>query len=212
MHNYFSKGSLFLCLLMVTGCQSQEGYERPRRHDLRFQEAEGPVFVYPIDKNRSSSNSEEFLLPQNSVNSPQQRPVPSGGQSTDLQPIDLQPMDLPPSYSQPRTYSQVPTHSQPSSFSKTPAPAQMSKSELPKTELPKRGAKVSLNKRDVQFLLKELGLYQGALDGKHGPGTMNAIRSFQRQHGLTVDGKAGPKTQKALVQATQDRYKKNTQP
>lgn len=52
--------------------------------------------------------------------------------------------------------------------------------------------------RDVQARLKELGIYGGPLDGIEGPATTAAVRAFQRVNGLTVDGRAGPKTRAAL--------------
>lgn len=48
--------------------------------------------------------------------------------------------------------------------------------------------------RQVQKKLKELGLYNGAVDGVYGTGTQKAVRQFQKNCGLTVDGIAGPKT------------------
>ncbi|MBI4343715.1 MAG: peptidoglycan-binding protein [Candidatus Omnitrophica bacterium] len=48
--------------------------------------------------------------------------------------------------------------------------------------------------RDVQRALKAAGFYQGALDGKRGPATQQAIQEFQRMNGLKVDGKVGPQT------------------
>lgn len=56
-------------------------------------------------------------------------------------------------------------------------------------------------KEDVRWLqweLREAG-YQIQIDGKFGPGTELALRSFQATHGLTVDGKCGPATRKALT-------------
>lgn len=47
---------------------------------------------------------------------------------------------------------------------------------------------------EMQQRLKELGFYDGECDGDYGPGTQNAVRLFQSQHGLTVDGAAGEKT------------------
>lgn len=47
---------------------------------------------------------------------------------------------------------------------------------------------------DMQRRLKELGFYDGECDGDYGPGTLSAVRLFQSQHGLTVDGAAGEKT------------------
>ncbi len=43
----------------------------------------------------------------------------------------------------------------------------------------------------MQERLTELGYYTGECDGDYGPGTQQAVRLFQRQHGLEVDGAAG---------------------
>ena len=48
--------------------------------------------------------------------------------------------------------------------------------------------------RDIQQALKNAGFYQGAIDGKMGPKTRQAIREFQRVHGLKDDGKVGKQT------------------
>ena len=48
--------------------------------------------------------------------------------------------------------------------------------------------------RQIQQALKNAGFYQGAVDGKMGPQTRDAIREFQRLHGLVDDGVAGKKT------------------
>ena len=48
--------------------------------------------------------------------------------------------------------------------------------------------------RRVQTKLKSLGLYTGSVDGIYGTGTQKAVRQFQKNCGLTVDGIAGPKT------------------
>ena len=48
--------------------------------------------------------------------------------------------------------------------------------------------------RQIQQKLKELGLYTGTIDGVYGTATQKAIRQFQKNCGLTVDGIAGPKT------------------
>ena len=50
----------------------------------------------------------------------------------------------------------------------------------------------------VQTKLKNLGYYKADIDGIYGSRTENAVKAFQRDYGLTVDGKAGPKTLKAL--------------
>lgn len=46
---------------------------------------------------------------------------------------------------------------------------------------------------EVQTLLKEFG-YTVKVDGKYGPQTERAVRSWQKSNGLTVDGIAGPVT------------------
>lgn len=48
--------------------------------------------------------------------------------------------------------------------------------------------------RSIQQALKNFGLYNGAIDGKIGNKTKEAIREFQRENQLGVDGKVGPKT------------------
>lgn len=48
--------------------------------------------------------------------------------------------------------------------------------------------------RAIQKKLKSLGYYTGSVDGIYGVGTRNAVRAFQRNCGITVDGIAGPKT------------------
>ncbi len=50
----------------------------------------------------------------------------------------------------------------------------------------------------IQTKLKNWGYYSGAVDGIYGSGTEKAVRQFQQKNGLTVDGKAGPKTLAAL--------------
>ena len=40
----------------------------------------------------------------------------------------------------------------------------------------------------VQQRLVRAGYYRGAIDGVMGPGTRSAIRSYERRHGLRVDG------------------------
>ncbi|MCI5739195.1 MAG: spore cortex-lytic enzyme [Ruminococcus sp.] len=48
--------------------------------------------------------------------------------------------------------------------------------------------------RRIQQKLKNWGYYTGSVDGIYGSQTQNAVRKFQRDNGLTVDGIAGPKT------------------
>src|SRR6478735_8339935 len=50
----------------------------------------------------------------------------------------------------------------------------------------------------LQVALQSRGLYAGAIDGVKGPGTITAIKRFQRRAGLTPSGIPGTATRKAL--------------
>lgn len=50
----------------------------------------------------------------------------------------------------------------------------------------------------IQQKLKNLGYYKGNIDGILGPLSLSAIKNFQRDYGLKVDGIVGPQTSKAL--------------
>lgn len=69
--------------------------------------------------------------------------------------------------------------------------------------------------RSMQEKLSGLG-YTGTdggplvADGDFGPSTRQAVERFQRDQGLTVDGKAGPKTLQALAAAVQARESATT--
>mgnify|MGYP006351935225 FL=1 len=52
---------------------------------------------------------------------------------------------------------------------------------------------------ELQARLQYLGIYHGQIDGKCGYGTYNAVRQFQEQYGLKVDGIAGQDTKQKLV-------------
>ena len=56
------------------------------------------------------------------------------------------------------------------------------------------------HEQKIQTALKNAGLYQGAIDGKIGPGSKRAIQAFQSANNLKADGKVGPKTWAALEQ------------
>ena len=56
-----------------------------------------------------------------------------------------------------------------------------------------------MSKKDIQRALRKAGYYHGAIDGKLGSQSRNAIKEFQEDHGLKVDGIAGSQTQKVLV-------------
>ena len=48
--------------------------------------------------------------------------------------------------------------------------------------------------RNIQTRLKKWGYMNGAVDGIYGTQTVEAVKKFQRKHGLTPDGIAGPAT------------------
>ena len=50
----------------------------------------------------------------------------------------------------------------------------------------------------LQVAMRAVGLYPHPIDGISGPWTQTAVRTFQAQRGLTVDGVAGPQTRAAL--------------
>lgn len=52
--------------------------------------------------------------------------------------------------------------------------------------------------KQIQEALANAGYNPGAIDGKNGRQTRDAVRAFQRAHGLPVDGKVGRKTWEAL--------------
>ncbi len=54
-------------------------------------------------------------------------------------------------------------------------------------------ASISQNK-EIQQKLKNLGYYTGSVDGVLGPQSIAAIKKFQRDNGLAVDGIVGAKT------------------
>lgn len=78
----------------------------------------------------------------------------------------------------------------------TPAPTTKVNTSATATPAPsslKRGASGSDVKR-LQQQLKTLGYYTGHVDGDFGENTELAVKAFQKQNGLTADGKAGKYT------------------
>jgi hypothetical protein len=53
---------------------------------------------------------------------------------------------------------------------------------------------------NLQNILRSLGFYKGKIDGGYGPATEEAVRAFQKAHGLTQLGSVGPGTRSALNQ------------
>jgi peptidoglycan hydrolase-like protein with peptidoglycan-binding domain len=65
----------------------------------------------------------------------------------------------------------------------------------------KGGGKSSVITMQIQTDLSTLGYYKGSIDGVYGSSTKAAVMAFQRDHGLTADGVAGPKTTNAINEA-----------
>ena len=63
-----------------------------------------------------------------------------------------------------------------------------------------RSTKTSLSTKEIQKALSNAGYYFGPIDGKIGSKSKKAIKEFQADNRLKVDGVAGPKTQKALME------------
>jgi N-acetylmuramoyl-L-alanine amidase len=55
---------------------------------------------------------------------------------------------------------------------------------------------------ELQARLQYLGFYNGKIDGVFGWGTYWALRNFQYEFGLPIDGLAGPATKEKLVKAS----------
>lgn len=57
----------------------------------------------------------------------------------------------------------------------------------------------TMTKKQVQEALKNAGYYDGKIDGKIGPKAREAIRQFQKNMDLKVDGVAGRNTKEKLL-------------
>jgi len=58
-----------------------------------------------------------------------------------------------------------------------------------------------------QSYLQKLGYYTMKIDGKYGPGTIMAVRNFQTDNRLQIDGKCGPITQTRLKNIIRNGFK-----
>lgn len=70
-----------------------------------------------------------------------------------------------------------------------PVTAQVKPSEAKSSQ-----ASSKASTREIQEALKNAGFYQGSVDGKMGPVTREAVKEFQRVHGLKDDGVVGKQT------------------
>jgi hypothetical protein len=64
--------------------------------------------------------------------------------------------------------------------------------------MPAQAGAASSDIAALQVAMSGIGLYPHPVDGITGPWTQQAVRAFQSQHGLSVDGVAGPQTRAAL--------------
>ena len=60
---------------------------------------------------------------------------------------------------------------------------------------------------NLQSRLYTLGYYRGEMDGQFGPGTRDAVLSFQRLNGLDADGIVGAETREVLYSAQAKPYR-----
>lgn len=87
----------------------------------------------------------------------------------------------------------------------TPKPTAVPTYERPSAEV--RNGSSGANALMVQTRLKELGYYNGKLDGKFGSGSVKSLKDFQTCNGLTADGKAGEATYDILFSYKAVSYK-----
>ena len=94
-----------------------------------------------------------------------------------------------------------------STSSRSPRASALHKPKQPRVEhvvVLELGSGVSLpggaaDVRSLQRQLVRMGFSPGRIDGRYGPLTTQAVKSFQQAHGLVVDGIVGPETSKALA-------------
>ena len=77
--------------------------------------------------------------------------------------------------------------------------------EEPNLTIPEVKSRPSV--KQIQDALSNAGYNPGEIDGKKGRQTKDAIRAFQRAHGLAVDGKVGKKTWELLKEYLDKRVK-----
>ena len=61
-------------------------------------------------------------------------------------------------------------------------------------QIPRLPSSYKPTNKDIQIALRNAGFYEGAIDGDIGPLSRRAIREFQAENNLAVDGRVGLKT------------------
>ncbi len=167
----------------------------------------GGCYVEPNNVSTGAKGGNGLNFPE--LPSATDSPAPSAATSAPTKGPDVQPLVT--SQSQ---MVNVPT-AQPNAWgtvipiTPTPAGAQSTVTPPPKaTPSPTPQGSLKLGSkgqevRNVQKKLKDLGFLKGNVDGDFGEATEKAVKAFQKQYGLTVDGKVGPNTMAKLATARQ---------
>ena len=80
-----------------------------------------------------------------------------------------------------------------------PRESETSPTELTLPQIPKLNLSYKPTNSNIQTALKNAGFYKGEIDGDVGPLTKQAIREFQAENNLVIDGIVGPKTWEVLA-------------
>lgn len=77
--------------------------------------------------------------------------------------------------------------------------------DTPDYAIPTRTLRFGMSGEDVRYTqqrLSALGYYNNGLDGQFGNGVLKAVKAFQKNNGLTIDGVLGPASLKVLFSAS----------
>ncbi len=183
--------ALFSVILILTGSvvglpllQQQQAY-------ASSQQAQGPAASSSLSPTQAQSPPSQMQLPS------QQQQLPSQQQQ-----LPSQQQQLPSQQQQLPSQQQTQLSQQPLAPPAQAPPRQsttfMCNPNSPLLQLGFTGAKVA----ELQRVLIQLGygpfLGQSGIDGKFGTSTHNAVKKFQEDNRLTVDGIAGPITWRVL--------------
>lgn len=183
--------------LVFCGCETlpdDGSYRDSRRRSGVFQKAEKPVIPFRVEKETTPVVQEVEV-----VDGLSNFDLPDSSFVTSVTPAPTPPPAPEPSY--PKVVRAQPMARVPAPRNATP-PQAVQESQLPKYNAGK------LSKKDLQYLLKELGFYKGRIDGIIGPQSKSAIVRFQKAHGLVADGIAGRKTKAELLRQIQLKYQR----